>query len=352
MTTPNINLCHRPRAFERAGQLVNKPVSMLDYGFNTVQVRWDLTEPWWQTRDRIREFPPEINVLLALVDISPLKNPDLDLSTNEASDHNRFNFWKRFRYTLMALSTSCRNLIGVRWNHEYRPAIWPEYDFSAYLQERSYSTWMQWINRGDDFLAMAANPDSPLRRNVVSWLENQDQDHTLQCFYGYWSDYHCERQARIIRKMQQVVSEVGQMMDSHFFLMVYPPNVSKLSPRQLPKFEYTLDPVDILLGQTTEEMRHIIFELSSWDYYDQAWLESTLGNVPTTTNDIGPEWMWSMQYTSDGLDLEDVRKAVELRTTGQHGHKNARGFSFWANELELNSKTDAERFLSYVENFK
>jgi len=224
-------------------------------------------------------------------------------------------------------------LLGVRLNHEYSPTQFPEgytdffpkSNFQQFLSSTGHMDMVYyWSSHLGEWRTLLQQIKSGL--NAVHMLEGTTHPAQLKTLYRLFVDFQCRLTSTMIRTFADTCNVFGLK------LLVYPGNLSvpgaAMSPRLFPKIEDTLD------RDQTGIHPAIIWELSSWDSFSQAWVEAHCKDVPG-------HWIMTMQQNlQEVYSQERAKESMKWRLTSFTNPPI--GVGFWSNWTSSRSSSAAQ----------
>jgi len=155
----------------------------------------------------------------------------------------------------------------------------------------------------------------------VSFLESTKEDKDLQKLFSLLIEYQSEREAIVINTLVDITKKFG------LSFILYPCTESNLSPRMCPKIEYTLD-LSKIYGD------NIIWEMASWDFFGDAWLNSA--SVKMSEYHPNAKKIFSLQSTTMLLSNES---SIVTAVRSRFMRSNPWGWmSFWSTFSEVENR--------------
>lgn len=301
-----IKLTHRLAPF-----VALTPSDPVAYGFNCFQAAID---PWTsgdedQVVTYVENAHPAMGVLLA---ITP-KTGSAYFSgtvTNTFEDAYRGEV-ERLKYRLG------QRVQGVRLNHEYRPSAFAQAPgWISWLQKTNYAMW-QYIVVGQKRAWEQLLRDTATWMNPVQFLESTTGTaydgpgwSDFRKTFKLWIDYRCQWSAVIINRLADITDELGLPF------YAYPGGrVDKISPRVMPREEYTLDQ-DLLNSR-------IIMEAGTWNTRDLAWCRALAASIDGS-------YIWTMQIDTRRIaEVDAVADYNRGMSTVNMAGNNPIGYGLW-----------------------
>lgn len=317
----------------------------IDYGFNTVQVGFDYSNvDQSSVINYINSVDSRLKILLAFVpyykDTNNILNPIF-------SGKISFAQYDQFENTIRSLIQQFPNrIVGIRWNHEYRPAIFMQTStWEMWLRNTNYAMWQYVINyqrnKWNQLLSEIANyilhPIQFLEKTSGTFWDSSTYT-DFRTTFRLFVKYICQYENNIFSEFSRRISLIG----SNLKFYLYPGGYnSTLSPRTFPDIEYSLD--QNLLQNT---YNNLILELGSWSSFTQLWIDRV-------TSSVKLPFMYTCQLDLRCLDITNAINDYDWRMNSLSLiNTKAESYGFWSDWTNASRPDLKDKVQKYLNDLK